>query len=189
MAITITQTKLAGVVIIEPEVRGDARGFFYESYRKQHLEQAGIYVDFVQDNHSKSVKGVLRGLHYQDMRQPLVKLVRCTQGAVLDVAVDLRVGSPTLGQWVAVELNAENCKQILVPVGFGHAFLVLSDVAELQYKCSNYYAAQTEGAIAWNDPDLNIDWGGISAPTLSARDQTAMSFKQYLDKPTFKIKV
>lgn len=189
MAITITQTKLAGVVIIEPEVRGDARGFFYESYRKQHLEQAGIYVDFVQDNHSKSVKGVLRGLHYQDMRQPLVKLVRCTQGAVLDVAVDLRVGSPTLGQWVAVELNAENCKQILVPVGFGHAFLVLSDVAELQYKCSDYYAAQTEGAIAWNDPDLNIDWGGISSPTLSARDQTAMSFKQYLDKPTFKIKV
>ena len=189
MAITITQTKLAGVVIIEPEVRGDARGFFYESYRKQHLEQAGIYVDFVQDNHSKSVKGVLRGLHYQDMRQPLVKLVRCTQGAVLDVAVDLRVGSPTLGQWVTVELNAENCKQILVPVGFGHAFLVLSDVAELQYKCSGYYAAQTEGAIAWNDPDLNIDWGGISSPTLSARDQTAMSFKQYLDKPTFKIKV
>ncbi len=186
MAIVVTQTKLDGVVMIEPEVRGDARGFFYESYRKQHLEKAGIQVDFVQDNHSKSAKGVLRGLHYQDMRQPLVKLVRCTAGAVLDVAVDLRVGSPTLGQWVAVELNADNRKQLLVPVGFGHGFLVLSESAELQYKCSDYYAADTEGAIAWNDPDLNIDWGGIITPTLSARDQVAMSFKQYLAAPAFK---
>lgn len=185
MAITVRQTKLDGVVIIEPEVRGDTRGFFYESYRKQHLEDAGIHVDFVQDNHSKSVKGVLRGLHYQDMRQPLVKLVRCTVGAVLDVAVDLRSGSPTLGQWVAVELSADNHKQILVPVGFGHGFLVLSDAAELQYKCSDYYAAHTEGAIAWNDPDLNIDWGGIVAPILSTRDQAAISFKQYLANPAF----
>ncbi len=185
MAITVTQTKLTGVVIIEPEVRGDARGFFYESYRRQHLDEVGIQVDFVQDNHSKSVKGVLRGLHYQDMRQPLVKLVRCTAGAVLDVAVDLRVGSPTLGQWVAVELNADNRRQILVPVGFGHGFLVLSESAELQYKCSGYYAAHTEGAIAWNDPDLNIDWGDLVTPTLSARDQVAMSFKDYLANPAF----
>lgn len=185
MAITVTQTKLNGVVLIEPEVRGDARGFFYESYRKQHLEDAGIHVDFVQDNHSKSAQGVLRGLHYQDMRQPLVKLVRCTAGAVLDVVVDLRSESATRGQWVAVELSAENRKQILVPVGFGHGFLVLSEVAELQYKCSDYYAAHTEGAIAWNDPDLGIDWGGIIAPTLSARDQVAMSFKHYLADPAF----
>ena len=186
MAITVTPTKLEGVVIIEPQVFGDSRGFFYESYRREHLEQAGIHVNFIQDNHSKSVKGVLRGLHYQDMRKPITKLVRCTQGHLLDVVVDLRVGSPTLGQWVAVELSADNRKQLLAPVGFGHGFLVLSDSAELQYKCSEYYYPETEGAIAWNDPDLAIDWGIDYAPILSARDQKAMSFKEYLSQPAFK---
>lgn len=180
-----TQTQLDGVIIIEPKVFGDERGFFYESYHQSRFVANGVTYNFVQDNHSRSAKGVLRGVHYQDMRAPLAKLVRCTLGRILDVAVDLRVGSPTLGQWVAVELSTENAKQLLVPVGFGHAFLTLSDFAEVQYKCSNYYAPETEGAIMWNDPDLAIAWGVPKPPILSKRDAEAMSFKEYLQNPKF----
>jgi len=187
MSITLTPTALDGVVILSPTVRGDSRGFFYESYRKDILTKHGLHYDFVQDNHSRSSRGVLRGIHYQGAPAPQTKLVRCTLGHVLDVAVDLRMGSPTLGRWVAVELSAENCKQLLVPAGFGHAFLTLSDVAELQYKVDDYYAPQAEGAIQWNDPDLAIDWGTSTQPLVSARDAQASTFASYLKRPVFHI--
>ncbi len=187
MSITLTPTALDGVVILEPRAFGDARGFFYESYRKDQLAALGLNIDFVQDNHSRSAKGVLRGIHYQGPPQPQLKLVRCTLGRILDVAVDLRVGSPTLGKWVTVELSADNRKQLLVPAGFGHGFLTLSDVAEVQYKVDAYYAPQAEGAIVWNDRDIGVDWGLTEAPTVSARDAQAPSFAAYLRAPAFRL--
>jgi dTDP-4-dehydrorhamnose 3,5-epimerase len=172
------------VLLIEPDVFRDDRGFFFESYHKRRFAELGIEDEFVQDNHSRSMQGVLRGIHYQDMSAPMAKLVRCTLGRILDIAVDLRAGSPTFGRWSAAELSAQNMRQVLVPVGFGHAFLTLSDAAEVQYKCSGYYTPAAEGAIVWNDPDLAIDWP-IKAPVVSAKDRGAPTLEAYARQPAF----
>ena len=155
----VFETALDGVLIIEPRVFKDARGYFFESFSQREFDEKVRPIRFVQDNESMSTYGVVRGLHYQRMPYTQSKLVRCVKGAVLDVAVDIRKGSPTFGQHVAVELTEENHRQLFIPRGFAHGFSVLSDVAVFQYKCDNYYAPQYEGAIAWNDPDLAIDWG------------------------------
>lgn len=154
----VIKTDIEGVVIVEPDVFGDDRGYFFESWSQAKFDAAVCPVRFVQDNESKSRYGVLRGLHYQKGRHAQSKLVRVVQGAVLDVAVDIRRGSPTFGRYVAVELTAENKRQLFVPRGFAHGFSVLSGEAVFQYKCDNLYAPQSEGAIAWNDPAIGIDW-------------------------------
>jgi dTDP-4-dehydrorhamnose 3,5-epimerase len=167
--VKVTPTAIPEVLVIEPKVFGDARGFFFESFNQKAFDEAiGQHVDFVQDNHSRSAKGVLRGLHYQ-IQHPQGKLVRVVRGAVFDVAVDIRESSATFGRWVGVELTDENHKQLWVPVGFAHAFLVLSDTAEFLYKTTDYYAPAHERCIAWNDPTLNIAWPDTS-PQLSAKD-------------------
>ena len=185
MDISVTKTRLEGVVLIDTDFFRDERGFFIEVWHAERYREHGLPDAFVQDNHSRSARKVLRGLHYQDMSAPMGKLVRCTSGAVFDVAVDLRVGSPTFGQWVGVELTAENMRQIWVPDGFGHAFATLSEFAEVQYKCTGLYAPPSEGTVAWNDPDIGIDWP-FDDPVLSGRDQNGMSLKQYLEKPAFR---
>lgn len=185
MDIRIVKTKLEGAVVIETDYFRDERGFFIEAYHKQRFEEHGLRYDFVQDNHSRSARGVLRGLHYQDMTAPMGKLVRCTLGAIWDVAVDLRAGSPTFGQWEAVELTEENMLQFMVPPGFGHGFVTLSPSADVQYKCSGHYAPAAEGSVAWNDPGLAIAWP-IADPILSQRDQQAMSLSEYLRDPAFR---
>ena len=173
----ITPTALPDVLLIEPKVFGDARGFFFESYnRHAFAEAAGLDVDFVQDNHSRFAQGVLRGLHYQ-IQQPQGKLVRVVAGAVFDVAVDIRKTSSTFGKWVGIELSAENKKMIWVPPGFAHGFLVLSESAEFLYKTTDYYAPSHERSIAWNDPDIGIAWPLAGAPLLSAKDQAAVGLK------------
>ena len=175
----IVETTLPGVLLIEPKVFGDARGFFFESWNERTFREAtGIALPFVQDNHSRSVRGVLRGLHYQ-LQQPQGKLVRVTSGVVFDVAVDLRRASPTFGQWHGVELSGENKRQFWVPAGFAHGFVVLSESADFLYKTTDFYAPQHERCIAWNDPTLAIDWhlGGIE-PTLSAKDLAGLRFEQ-----------
>ncbi|MCL1604581.1 dTDP-4-dehydrorhamnose 3,5-epimerase [Phascolarctobacterium sp. ET69] len=167
----IAKTKLEGVVIIEPEVFGDNRGFFMESWNKKKMAEAGLDYDFVQDNHSKStVKGTLRGIHFQKGDKAQAKLVRCVKGAVLDVAVDLRKNSPTFKQWVGVELSEENKKQLLIPRGFGHGFVTLTDDVEFLYKADNYYAPEADAGIRWNDPDIGVEWG-IENPILSEKDK------------------
>lgn len=170
----VTPTALPDVLLLQPKVFGDTRGFFFESYnRKAFLQATGLDVDFVQDNHSRSAQGVLRGLHYQ-IQQPQGKLVRVTTGAVFDVAVDIRASSPTFGQWVGEELSAANQKILWVPPGFAHGFLVLSESAEFLYKTTDYYAPAYERAIAWNDPQIAIDWPLPFTPQLSAKDQAAV---------------
>ncbi len=172
-----THTKIADVMLLEPKVFGDERGFFFESFNHQVFEQAtGVKTQFVQDNHSKSSQGVLRGLHYQ-VQQPQGKLVRVTQGMVLDVAVDIRKGSPTFGQWVGEILSAENKRQLWIPAGLAHGFVVLSETAEFLYKTTEYYAPEHERCIAWNDATLAIDWqlNGL-IPRLSAKDQAGAAF-------------
>ncbi|GLR14211.1 dTDP-4-dehydrorhamnose 3,5-epimerase [Chitinimonas prasina] len=165
------RTALPDVVILEPKVFGDERGFFYESFNARLFrELTGSDVEFVQDNHSKSVRGVLRGLHYQ-LQQAQGKLVRVASGEVLDVAVDIRKSSPTFGQWVGVRLSAENKRQLWVPAGFAHGFVVLSETAEFLYKTTDYYAPAHERCIAWNDPALAIDWEFDGEPQLSGKDQ------------------
>ena len=167
----ITKTKLDGVLIIEPDVFGDNRGFFMESWNQRKMEESGLYYHFVQDNHSMSAaKGTLRGIHFQKGDKAQTKLVRCVRGAVLDVAVDLRHDSPTYKQWIAVELSAENKKQLLIHRGFGHGFLTLTDNVEFLYKADNYYSPEAEGAIRWDDPDIGIEWG-ITNPVLSEKDR------------------
>lgn len=169
----IEATKLEGVYILTPDVFGDQRGFFMESWSKRKMEEAGLFYDFIQDNHSSStVKGTLRGIHFQKGEFAQAKLVRCTRGAVLDVAVDLRHSSPTYKQWVGVELSGENKRQFLIPRGFGHGFVTLTDHVEFLYKADHYYAPQSEGSIIWNDPDLDIDWG-LTQPILSQKDGDA----------------
>ena len=162
-------TVLPEVLIIEPDVHGDARGFFMETWHAAKYRELGIDCGFVQDNHSRSARGVLRGLHYQ-LQQPQAKLVRVTQGAVFDVAVDIRRGSPRFGQWVGVELSAANHRQLFVPAGFAHGFCVLSDSADFLYKCSDFYAPEYERGIRWDDPQIAIEWP-ISQLTLSGKDQ------------------
>ena len=154
----LLKTDLERVVILEPVLFGDARGYFFESFSRRRFEEAVGVVDFVQDNESKSSRGVVRGLHFQRGAFAQAKLVRVIEGRVLDVAVDIRCGSPTFGRHVAVELSGENHRQLFIPRGFAHGFAVLSDSALFQYKCDNYYAPQHEGGIAWNDPALGIDW-------------------------------
>lgn len=166
-------TAIPEVLLIEPKVFGDARGFFFESFNRRAFVQAtGIDADFVQDNHSRSARGVLRGLHYQ-IQQPQGKLVRCVVGSVFDVAVDIRRSSATFGKWVGAELSADNKRMMWVPPGFAHGFVVLSDYAEFLYKTTDYYAPEHERAIAWNDPDLGVDWRLNEAPLMSAKDQAA----------------
>ena len=171
-----TRLAIPDVVLIEPRVFGDERGFFMESFNQRAFNEAtGTDHPFVQDNHSRSGQGVLRGLHYQ-IRQPQGKLVRVTSGAVFDVAVDLRKSSPTFGQWVGAELSADNHRQLWVPPGFAHVFLVLSNSADFLYKTTDYYAPEHERSLAWNDPDLAIAWPEVgAAPTLSAKDAVAPS--------------
>lgn len=154
----VIKTGIEGVVIIEPRIFNDARGYFFESFSQREFEKKVCKTTFVQDNESRSCAGVVRGLHFQKPPYTQSKLVRVVKGAVLDVAVDIRKGSPTYGQHVAVELTEDNHRQFFVPRGFAHGFAVLSDEAVFQYKCDNYYAPQSEGAIAWDDPDLGIDW-------------------------------
>ena len=166
----VTPTAIPDVLIIEPKVFGDARGFFYESFNQKAFNDAtGTKYQFVQDNHSRSSKDVLRGLHYQ-IQQPQGKLVRVVRGAVFDVAVDIRKSSPTFGQWVGVELSEENHKQLWMPPGFAHGFLVTSESAEFLYKTTDYYAPEYERCIAWNDPALGIQWRLAAGPSLSAKD-------------------
>ena len=167
----VIKTAIEDVVIIEPDVFGDARGYFFESYSQKKFNEQVREVKFVQDNESKSKYGVLRGLHFQKGKDAQSKLVRVVKGRVLDVAVDIRKGSPTFGKYVAVELTEDNHRQLFVPRGFAHGFSVLSEEAIFQYKCDNLYAPQAEGAIAWNDPEIGIDWGLPAEDVLlSAKD-------------------
>ncbi|WP_454732104.1 MULTISPECIES: dTDP-4-dehydrorhamnose 3,5-epimerase [Cupriavidus] len=175
MSLNIVRTAIPDVIVIAPKVFGDSRGFFFESFNQRAFSDAtGVDLDFVQDNHSRSRKGVLRGLHYQ-VQQPQGKLVRVVRGAVFDVAVDIRNGSDTFGKWVGVQLTEDDHKQLWVPPGFAHGFVVLSESADFLYKTTDYYAPEHERCIAWNDPEIGIDWpltrNGISEPQLSAKDQ------------------
>lgn len=166
-----TRLAIPEVVLIEPKVFGDNRGFFFESFNHQQFEEAiGRPVNFIQDNHSRSAKGVLRGMHYQ-LRNPQGKLVRVVQGEVFDVAVDVRLSSPTFGQWVGAILSEENKRQLWIPEGFAHGFLVLSDSADFLYKVTDIYSPEHERCLAWNDSDIGIDWPLTSAPVLSPKDQ------------------
>src|SRR5215510_5601900 len=184
MKTDVTTTPLKGVLVINVDFFQDERGFFIESWNKRDFAEAGIALDFVQDSHSRSEHRVIRGLHYQDMRAPVAKLVRCTVGRIFDVAVDLRVGSPTFGRWFGIELTSENHTQLFIPIGFAHGFAALSEVCEVQYKQTGFYAPETEGGIIWNDPDIAIDWP-FNNPILSKRDQNQMSLKQYRERPVF----
>ncbi len=173
MPYTVTPTAIPDVLVLEPRVFGDARGFFYESFNQRDFAQAtGLDVTFVQDNHSKSAQGVLRGLHYQ-VEHAQGKLVRVVQGEVLDVAVDLRRSSPTFGRWVGERLSADNKKQMWVPPGFAHGFVVLSETAEFLYKTTDYWYPEHERSLLWSDPALGIDWQLTGAPLLAAKDATA----------------
>ena len=173
----VTKTFIDGVVIIEPQVFGDHRGFFMESWNKKQLEEAGPFCDFVQDNHSFSAeKGTLRGLHFQLNPKCQAKLVRCTKGAILDVAVDLRKNSPQYKKWVAIELSAENKKQLFIPRGFAHGFVTLTADVEVQYKTDEYYSPEHDGGIRYNDPEIGVEWGNGNF-ILSQKDQTAPFLK------------
>ena len=173
----IETTPLAGLAVIHPDVFPDDRGWFYESYNIDKFKTLGIETTFVQDNHSKSVKDTLRGLHFQTAPGQ-AKLVRCTLGKIWDVAVDIRPKSPTFGKWHAVELDDQSKLSFFIPVGFAHGFCVLSDMAEVQYKCSSVYNGSTEAGIAWDDPDFAVAWP-VATPLLSKRDVGNQSFKQY----------
>jgi len=172
----VLETKLPGVLIIEPEVFGDSRGFFKETFQAQRYREAGIEHDFVQDNHSRSQKGVLRGLHFQ-IAKPQGKLVSCSQGAVFDVVVDIEPLSSTFGQYVGVKLSGDDHRQIWVPPGYAHGFCVLTDTADFHYKCTDYYDSSDEGGLIWNDPDVAIKWL-IDQPLLSERDAKLPSLKE-----------
>ena len=173
-----TETEIRDLYIIEPQVFGDNRGYFMESYNKKEFVEAGLTMEFVQDNESKSTKGVLRGLHFQT-KHTQGKLVRVTEGSVFDVAVDLRVGSPTFGKWDGVKLTADNKKQFYIPEGFAHGFLVLSDVAVFNYKCTDYYAPEYNSGVLWNDTDIAVKWPveGIDEILLSEKDKNQKRLK------------
>lgn len=175
----IIDTTIADVKIIEPAVFGDERGFFMETWQQEKFNELVAKRTFVQDNHSKSKKGTLRGLHYQT-ENTQGKLVRVVSGEVFDVAVDIRKNSPTFGQWIGEYLSAENKRQLWIPEGFAHGFYVTSDVAEFVYKCTDYYNPQAEITICWNDADIGIDWRIVTQPTLSEKDGKAISLRQYL---------
>ena len=177
---TFTKLAIDGLVVIEPKVFGDSRGFFMESYNKKLFQENGIDIDFVQDNHSRSAKDVLRGLHVELPPFAQDKLVRVIKGEVLDVAVDIRKDSPTYGKWESVKLSEENKKMFLVPQGFAHGFLVLSESADFEYKVSNYYSPEHDRGLRWNDADINVEWG-ISNPQLSEKDANQPFFKDLKD--------
>lgn len=182
----LIETSLNGVFIVEPKVFFDSRGYFFESYNQAIFEKAGISYTFVQDNQSKSAFGTIRGLHFQSGEFAQAKLVRVLQGKVLDVVVDLKLGSPTFGHHVSVELSDENNKQVLIPRGFGHGFSVLSDTAILSYKCDNFYAPSSEGCVRFDDPELDIDWQiDMKAVLISEKDKMAPDFKLYCQSPAF----
>ena len=176
----VTPTAIPDVLIIEPRVFGDARGFFYESFNQQAFDAAtGARLQFVQDNHSRSAQGVLRGLHYQLAPKAQGKLVRVVRGSVFDVAVDIRRGSPTFGQWAGVELSEDNHRQLWIPPGFAHGFLVLSESADFLYKTTDYYSPEHERCIAWDDPAIGVAWPDVGlAPQLSAKDQQGKALAQ-----------
>lgn len=177
----VIKTEIPDLLIFEPTVFGDGRGFFFESFSQRKFEEiVGYQVNFVQDNHSKSRKGVLRGLHYQKGKDAQGKLVRCTAGEVFDVAVDIRRNSPTFGKWVGLKLSAENKRQLWIPEGFAHGFVTLSDTAEFLYKTTNYYAPASEGSILWNDETIGIEWPISQSPELSAKDAVAPLLHQAL---------
>ena len=178
----VTKTAIEGVLILEPKVFGDARGWFMETWSARKFQAAGLTFEFVQDNQSYSAhKGTLRGLHYQTAPFAQTKLVRCTRGKLLDVAVDIREGSETFKKWVAVELTAENKKQLLIPRGFAHAFLTLTDDVEIQYKADNFYAPNCDGNIRWDDPEIKIDWP--FAPTILAdKDAKAPTLRERIER-------
>lgn len=187
----VIETKIRDLVIIEPQVFGDVRGYFMESYSEQDFMEAGLMMKFVQDNESRSKKGVLRGLHFQT-KHTQGKLVRVVEGEVYDVAVDLREGSPTFGQWEGIMLTAENKRQFYVPEGFAHGFLVVSDVATFQYKCTDYYAPEYDGGVLWNDPEIGIEWPleGIEEVLLSEKDKKQATLKVFTSKQNpFKYKL
>lgn len=179
------KTKIDGLLIIQPSVFKDDRGFFAETYNQKVFADNGIDVQFVQDNHSQSTKGVLRGLHFQKPPYSQDKLVCCTRGEVLDVAVDLRPDSPTFGQYESVVLSEENKTMFFIPQGFAHGFLVLSDVADFQYKCSNFYNKESEGGLIWNDFDVKIDWPNIESLILSEKDKLWPSLSEIKNNPVF----
>jgi len=175
----VETTAIAGVLILQPKVFGDARGFFFESFNQRVFDEAvGRHVDFVQDNHSRSARGVLRGLHFQKGPRAQGKLVRVTSGAVFDVAVDIRRDSPTFGRWVGAELSAENHRQLWVPPGLAHGFLVLTETADFLYKTTEFYSPADEGAVRWDDPDVGVAWPDLGEPPkLSAKDAVAQSLR------------
>jgi dTDP-4-dehydrorhamnose 3,5-epimerase len=171
-----TPTSLSGVLVLEPRAFGDERGFFLESYNQEAMAEAGIHERFVQDNHSCSHRNVLRGLHYQ-VQQPQGKLVRVVEGEILDVAVDLRKNSPTFGRWLAVQLSGDNKRMLWIPPGLAHGFRVISEKAHVLYKATDYYAPEYERTLAWNDPDLQINWELDGEPIVSAKDQRGLAFR------------
>jgi dTDP-4-dehydrorhamnose 3,5-epimerase len=185
MNITVNGVGIEGPVLIEPTIFSDERGFFYESYNGRRYAQHGIDLSFVQDNHSRSQRNVVRGLHYQGPAGAQWRLVRCTIGEIFDVVVDLRVDSDTFGRWIGVRLSADNKHQLLIPPPFAHGFCVLSDVAEVQYKCSNFHNPAAERAMSWNDPDLGIEWPLEGEPITSAKDADAPRLTEYLKQPDF----
>lgn len=184
MKTTIAPTPLPDLVLVAIDYFRDERGFFIEPWNRRDFAAAGLELEFVQEGHSSSQRDVLRGLHYQDRRAPMGKLVRCTVGAIFDVAVDIRPSSPACGNWFGVELSAENKTQLYVPPGFAHGFVTLSEVAEVQYKQTGFYEPASEGTIAWNDPTIGIQWPCVN-PILSARDRKGISFAEYMKAPAF----
>ena len=182
----VIPTRLEGLVLLEPAVHGDERGFFAETWRADSWPEAGVTAEFVQDNHSRSRKGTLRGMHFQTSPGQ-AKLVRCARGSVIDVAVDLRIDSPTFGEWEAVELSDENMRQFFVPVGFAHGFCVTSELADFTYRCSNYYDPATEAGIAWNDPQVGIEWPSDIDILVSDRDNEAPSLAKVKDSLPFRL--
>lgn len=181
MEFQIEKTDLRDVYIITPEIFKDERGFFTETYRKDKFSEMGINMEFVQDNHSRSAKNVVRGLHFQ-WEPPMGKLMRVTQGAAFLVAVDIRIGSPTFGKWVGVEASVENRKQVYAPAGCARGFCVLSDFAEIQYKCTGIYSNKAESGILWNDPAIGIEWP-VKEPILSKKDEVAQTLEQWTQNP------
>ncbi len=184
MQVTLIETAIPEVLLIETVRFEDDRGFFMESFHKEAFEELGIPVNYVQENHSFSKNGVIRGIHYQDMTAPIGKLVRCTVGKILDVAVDLRVGSPTFGKYVKTILSEENNQLLYLPEGFGHAFLSMADRTEIQYKCTAYYSPSSERTLLWNDSKIGIEWG-ISNPSVSPKDNKGQTLDEYLKDPAF----
>jgi len=184
MEFKVDQTGIRDLLIITPDIFQDDRGFFTETYRKDKFSEFGLNLEFVQDNHSRSAKNVVRGLHFQ-WDPPMGKLMRVTQGAAFLVAVDIRSGSPTLGKWIGVEASVENRKQVYAPAGFARGFCVLSDFAEIQYKCTGIYSNKAESGVLWNDPAIGIKWPA-KEPILSKKDEVAQTLEQWLSKPESK---